>query len=300
MMRKIKHILPLALLVLAFTACSQEETDALPGSKQPLTLTATIAEGVDTRATVNGEWDGGEQIALQVDAGNYYAYTVDREGNMTGNYYWQDGESVNIQGFCPSSLIDNQMVWTVSITQNNDDDYLNSDLLCSEQKNVTKNIDPGIFNFYHQTAKLVVNVQNGGYLSGGTDNNVSMTIGESDNIKISGTFTPMSIGITGTWNTDSGTTGTITPHTAATTSGYVATFEALVIPQTVSTGTLFQFYVGDVGPFRYEVPAGGSTWNAGTEYTYNVTLKAENKTVTVNSISAGGWGNGGSHDLETE
>ena len=88
--------------------------------------TATIAEGVDTRATVNGEWDGGEQIALQVDAGNYYAYTVDREGNMTGNYYWQDGESVNIQGFCPSSLIDNQMVWTVSITQNNDDDYLYS------------------------------------------------------------------------------------------------------------------------------------------------------------------------------
>ena len=93
----------------------------------------------------------------------------------------------------------------------------------------------------------------------------------------------------------------ITPHTAATTSGNAATFEALVIPQTVNAGTtLFQFNVGEVGPFTYEVPAGGIMWETGMKYTYNVTLKAENQTVTVNSISAGGWGNGGSHDLETE
>ena len=103
----------------------------------------------------------------------------------------------------------------------------------------------------------------------------------------------------GEW-TNHSNQGTITPHKAATANSCAATFEALVIPQTVSTGTLFQFYVGNVGPFRYTVPAEGITWNAGMEYTYNVTLKAENQTVTVNNITAGGWGDGGSHNLETE
>ena len=298
-MSNMKHTLGYIAVLLLCAACTQDDISSPSGGVEgatPLTLTATIAGGSDTRATVNGDWEGGEQIALQVNTGQYYDYTVDRNGNMTGNYYWQDGDNVNIQGFCPSSLIDNQMVWTVSVTQNNNDDYLNSDLLCSEIMTVTKNIKPGYFNFHHQTAKLVVNVQNGGYLSGVTNNNVSMIIGESNNIKISGTFTRIITGTAGSWNTTSGTTGTITPHTAATASGCAATFEALVIPQTVGAGTiLFQFNVGNVGPFTYQVLAEGITWEAGKVYTYNVTLKAENQIVTVSSINAGGWGNGGTN-----
>lgn len=302
-MRKMKYMLFFTLATFALAACTQDDiTSPVMGVEEvtPLTLTATIAGGADTRATVDNDWEGGEKIALQVNVGDYYDYTVDQDGNMTGNYYWLDGDNVNIQGFCPSRLIDNNMVWTVGSTQNDDTVYRNSDLLCSSMIPVDKNADVKYLNFYHQTAKLVVNVKNEGYLSGGTNSAISMFIGENDNIKISGTFTRIINGTAGRWNTASGTSDTITPHKATTTNGCAATFEALVIPQTVSTGTLFQFTVGDVGPFRYEVPAGGITWNAGMEYTYNVTLKAENQTVTINSITAGGWGDGGSHNLETE
>ena len=55
----------------------------------------------------------------------------------------------------------------------------------------------------------------------------------------------------------------------------LVSFGALVIPQTISEGqTLFTFTV-DEQTYYYEVPSGGITWNAGTEYTYNVTIKSD-------------------------
>ena len=300
-MRKTRHILSLVLAVLIFVACTQDETGTLPNGKQPLTLTATIAGGANTRATVDNNWAGGEQIALQVDAGQCYTYTTDQNGRMTGNYYWPDNvQSIYIQGFCPSGKIKGGELCSVEKDQSIAENYQNSDLLCSNLQNINKESSYNALTFYHQTAKLIVNVTNNDYLSEEANSDVSMTI---NGLYTSATFasptTQTSTIWAGEW-TNHSNQGTIAPHKAATANGCAATFEALVIPQTVSTGILFQFYVGDVGPFRYTVPAGGITWNAGMEYTYNVTLKAENQTVTVNSISAGGWGNGGNHNLETE
>ena len=185
-MRKMKYMLFFTLATFALAACTQDDiTSPVMGVEEvtPLTLTATIAGGADTRATVDNDWEGGEQIALQVNSGTYYDYTVDQDGNMTGDYYWQDGETADIQGFCPSSLISNNMVWTVGSTQNDDTVYRNSDLLCSLKQTVSKNAGVRDLAFYHQTAKLVVNVKNEGYLSGGTNSAISMFIGENDNIK---------------------------------------------------------------------------------------------------------------------
>lgn len=254
--------------------------DTLPDGARPLTLTATLAGNADTRATVDGDWDGGEKVALQVDAGNYYDYTViDQDGRMTGNYNWQDGENVNIQGFCPSDKIKDNQVCSVETDQSIDSNYYNSDLLCSTTESVSKENPYNMLAFYHQTAKIVVNVKNSGYLSGGTNGKISMAIGGTDGIYTSATFSkPIFVDSetllwTGKW-TNLGDKKPITPHKATTASGCVATFEALVIPQTVSAGTtLFQFNVGDVGPFRYTVPTGSSIkWDIRTMYTYNVTL----------------------------
>ena len=142
-----------------------------------------------------------------------------------------------------------------------------------------------MLSFYHQTAKLVVNVKKEGYLYSGANGNISMTIGENSNIKLSGTFTAFNFGTTtGIWNSTSGIPGTITPDKAVNSGNYAATFEALVIPQTVNSGTLFQFYVGDVGPFRYTVPTGGITWETRREYTYNVTLKNATSTRSTGTL----------------
>ena len=302
-MRKMKHILSLALATFTLSACTHDDISSPSGGVEgatPLTLTATIAGGANTRATVDNNWAGGEQIALQV-AGQYYTYTTDQNGRMTGNYYWPDNvQSIYIQGFCPSGKIKGGELCSVEKDQNIGENYQNSDLLCSDLQSINKESSYNALTFYHQTAKLIVNVTNNDYLSGGANNDVSMTI---NGLYTSATFanptTQTSTIWAGEW-TNHSNQGTITPHKAATANSCAATFEALVIPQTVSTGTLFQFYVGNVGPFRYEVPAEGITWETGKVYTYNVTLKAENQTVTVNSINTGGWGDGGNYDLETE
>ena len=79
----------------------------------------------------------------------------------------------------------------------------------------------------------------------------------------------------------------------------LVSFGALVIPQTINEGnTLFSFTV-DEQTYYYEVPSGGITWSAGTEYTYNVTIIGEAE-VVVNSVTQGNWGNGGSYDLSTQ
>ena len=299
-MKKTKHILFLTLAAFALAACTQDE---LTNVTKPLTITAIIAGGADTRATVDGDWEIGDEVALWVQDRGVFQYKVTNAklGTMTGYYYYQDSDNSSyVQAIYPYSAatglqnFDSGILWNVKDDQNTTNNYEGSDLLCSNLKTLSPD-GTGMISFYHQTAKVVVNVTNDGYLSGATDADVSMTIGENNNINLSGTFAPFRFGETaGEWN-NLGTPGTIIPRKATNTH-----FEALVIPQTVSTGTLFQFYVGNVGPFRYTVPAEGITWNAGTKYTYNVTLKAENLTVTVNSITAGGWGDGGSHNLETE
>ena len=55
----IHTFLALALL-LAATACTQDDARTLPDGTQPLTLTAAIEGSADTRATVDNRWNGNE------------------------------------------------------------------------------------------------------------------------------------------------------------------------------------------------------------------------------------------------
>ena len=303
-MSKMKHTLCYMAALVGFAACTQDELTGDAGKGQyPLTLTATVAGGADTRATVEGTWDGSEEIALKVDGDDdTYTYTVeDTNGNMSGDYYWKSTDDITVQGFYPFEAA-TATEWKVETQQDIKENYQGSDLLVSQKEQITwEGKDNASLSFYHRTAKVVVNVTNNGYLSGGTNDNVSMTInGLFTSASFTSSTTQTGTIWAGTWSNHSNQKD-ITPHKAETTSDYAATFEALVIPQTVSAeSTLFQFYVGDVGPFHYTVPTEGIAWQAGMKYTYNMTLKAENKIVTVNSIKAGDWGNGGSYNLGTE
>ena len=274
--------------LVGFAACTQDELTSDTGKDQyPLTLTATVAGGTDTRATVDGTWDGSEEIALKVDGDDAtYTYTVeDTNGNMSGDYYWKSTDNITVQGFYPYAMVENNnWIWTMEDDQSSDVAYQSGDVLCSEYKTVNYG-ETSSLTFYHQTAKVVVNVTNNGYLSGGTNDNVSMTInGLSTSASFTSPTTQTGTIWAGRWSNHNNPQD-ITPHKVATTNGYAATFEALVIPQTVSAGsTLFQFYVGDVGPFSYEVPAEGITWETGMVYTYNMTLTM-NGTVTVDIVT---------------
>ena len=91
MKRHTLYTFPALALLLAATACTQDDAGTLPDGTQPLTLTAAIEGSADTRATVDGTWETGETVALQVTDGDgtqWYDYTVDDRGNLSGEYYW--------------------------------------------------------------------------------------------------------------------------------------------------------------------------------------------------------------------
>ena len=91
MKRHTLYTFPALALLLAATACTQDDAGTLPDGTQPLTLTAAIEGSADTRATVDNRWNGDETIALQVTDGDgteWYEYKTDGEGKLSGNYYW--------------------------------------------------------------------------------------------------------------------------------------------------------------------------------------------------------------------
>ena len=292
-MSDMKHTLLVSIAALiGFTACSQDDISS-PAGTSPLTLTAAIEGEATTRATVDGTWEAEDAITLSIDA-NTYTYQYGTEGwTSSAPYFWQEEDtpiSVSAYSFGGKAT----GAYAVQADQSTDDSYLSGDLLYAPAVEVTYKAEASL-TFYHQTAKVVVHVKNDGYLSGNWNHgDVSMTIGENNNINLSGTFTPFS-GVdrtAGTWN-NLGTPGTITPHDAALAANCAASFEALVIPQNITAGTtLFQFKVGGGDPFRYKVPEAGITWETGKVYTYNITLTMDGTVTVDNGIGLpDGWEN---------
>ena len=239
MKRYTLHTFSTLALLLAATACTQDDVGTLPDGMQPLMLTAAIEGNAETRATVDGTWDTGEAVALQVTDGDgteWYDYTVDDKGNLSGEYYWTNPSSITVQGLYPNIMAEsNDWTWTVADDQSTDEAYQSGDLLCSESKSVGFSQTPNL-TFYHQTAKVVVNIKQEGLPTsiGATADNISLTIGDGGILTMDGSFTIPTTADNdsrwlGTWASGS-TKGSIKPHLATTTeTDNIATYEALVI-----------------------------------------------------------------------
>lgn len=278
------HTFSALALLLAATACTRDDEGTLPDGTQPLTLTAAIEGSADTRATVDNRWNGNETIALQVTDGDgteWYDYTVDDKGNLSGEYYWTKPSPITVQGICPATAVEST-TWSVKSDQSSDADYQSGDLLCSESKTVSFAQTPAL-TFYHQTAKVVVNIKGDGLPEsiGATPGDIYLTIGEGDILALDGAFTlPTAAGADGRWLgtwTTGATKGSISPHLASTpATGYFATYEALVIPQNVTAGTRLLAFTAKkgttvYGPFYYTLQK-DAEWKPGHVYTYDITI----------------------------
>lgn len=293
------HTFSALALLLAATACTRDDARTLPDGTQPLTLTAAIEGSAGTRATVDNRWNGNETIALQVTDGDgteWYDYTVDDKGNLSGEYYWTKPSPITVQGICPATAVEST-TWSVKSDQSSDADYQSGDLLASELTNVNYGSTAHL-TFRHQTAKVVVNVSREGLPDaiGATASDISLGIGEDENILMDGTFTLPTVGTGyGTW-TPGTTEGSITPHLAtATETGNFATYEALVIPQDMAAGTRLLIFTAEkddtgYGPFYYMLQ-NDTEWKAGYKYTYNVTITLYGLQVSVDTGSMT-WDNG--------
>ena len=240
MKRHTLYTFPALALLLAATACTQDDAGTLPDGTQPLMLTAAIEGSADTRATVDNRWNGNETIALQITDGNgteWYDYMVDDKGNLSGDYYWTKPGSITVQGLYPNIMVESNG-WTWGVEE-----------------------DPESI--------------------GATPGDIYLTIGEGDILTMDGSFSLPTAADSddrwlGTWASGS-TKGSIKPHLATTpATGNFATYEALVIPQDVATGTKLLTFTAEkdgtsYGPFYYTLK-GDAKWQAGYVYTYDITI----------------------------
>ncbi len=312
----------LLLLAGILSACSHDDlTETRPAeNSEPLVLTAVMADATtDTRATPDNSWEGTETVIVEV-IDNYDntttpdwtqakkgIYTAGTDGKLT----FTSGEQSSWLSDDETKLVrawhygDDSKVhpdsWSVQRNQGTDDNYANSDLLFAQGR-VSGGQEIAL-KFYHQVAKVVVHVRNVGPVYESDD--VSVTIGDINNIVMNGTVSTDDMdGNYFNW-TQGNTMGTITayslgpqPLASDGNETSLASFAALVIPQTYNKSLLPYLVINN----RREYSCYASkdiVWKAGHSYTYEVTITKESG-VWVNNITVSDWGNGGNYDLTTE
>ena len=303
------------------SACSHDDlTETRPAENgEPLVLTAVMVDATTgTRATPDNSWEGTETVIVEVidnyDDTTTPDWTQAKRGIYTAS---TDGKLTFTSGEQSSWLSDNETKlvrawhygdnseehpdsWSVQRNQGTDDNYAKSDLLFAQGR-VSGGQEIAL-KFYHQVAKVVVHVRNVGPVYESDD--VSVTIGDINNIVMNGTVSTDDMdGNYFNW-TQGNTMGTITayslgpqPLASDGNETSLASFAALVIPQTVKEN---EYYLVINNRREYSCYASKDiVWKAGHSYTYEVTITKESG-VWVNNVIVSPWTPQDGGSLETE
>ena len=271
-----------ALLVcVGFVACSQDELvddNRLPEGKYPVVIQATGLQAVATpasRATVDGDWQGVTSVAVQVgtDVREYNTVTAsDADGYKTATlkssnpFYWQSTEPITVSAWWPYDATKPDVMPDVVVAadQNTLTGFTGSDFISAEAQPV-QFANPTL-TFSHRTAKVSVQlIAEDGVTF---DENTSVQLVNISGVKSGNTI------------------NTYQPDDAA------YTYLALLAPQTISGGSRFiQVTVG--GDNFYYTPTDDKPLEAGTRYTYTITVKADGSGIEVTEVREGEWTYGG-------
>ena len=299
------------------TACGDHSEDHMPAGKHPVRLVAAVQP--TTRSTaVDNAWTGGEQVAVEATS---YAkgaqpevkiYTAAADGALTADdpiwwtsdnewkrlraWYCADGSSA--AGGAHATAVPGK--WAVKPDQRGEG-YAQSDLLfATTEADYAKHVtDPVPMKFYHQTAKVVVNIVKAEYATS-ADRIRSLRIG-GDLLLEAGYVAPDASGaLTGDWGTG-GTRGAIEPRLLPAPmdpAQHVATYEALVIPQETAEKSMLTVETALGTTLYYNAPADAQPLAAGKVRTYNITVKADRLEVQI--AGGGAWSAGGEEPVASK
>ena len=304
----VRAIVLLAMAVTAMLASCSSENDVsdgnrLPEGQYPVTFTATGLEiSAATRATSDDTWDGDETVAVQVD-GVVKNYSADGSGANTTlkaaegvtPFYWKSADETKYISawYCGdgSTAADKKnatavpQTWSVQSDQRNQSNgYQESDFLYAPQIGIDFQGTKSLI-FYHQTAKVVVNIRKG--VANDADK-VTVTI----NAVKDGVFTtPLTnnCGLSAKTGVNPSGINSFrlgTPNTnvifkdEGNAEDALASFQALVIPQTLGSNTPIEIKIDGYDTFKY-TPT--ETLAGGTQYTYNLTIDGKEVKATVTS-----------------
>ena len=285
---KTRH-LAWAALTLALAACTQNEladNNRLPEGEYPvviratgLSVEATPQAAPSTRATVDGDWQGVQTVALKMgDAVKEYTVTAtDADGYKSATlsrtddpHYWTSRDPITVSAWWPFDNADITQMPAVKVAEDQSKlaDFQNSDFISAENRKVEFN-NPTL-EFTHRTARVTIELKPGtGFTSvaGATVSLVSLSA-------------------------DNGNPTAIKTYNA---SGN--TYEALTAPQTVAAGKPFIRVELGSGTFYFR-PQNNVVLAAGSRYKYTVKVNATG--LTLDGCTIGDWADGGSESGEAE
>ena len=256
MKRTTIHTSAALALLIGLAACTQDEVGFLPeGAKgTPIVFTATglkpAATAIaGTRATVDGNWEGVQSVAVLMD-GTVKAYdvmpsTADNTNatlTSTDPYYWTNHKDITVTAWWPYTAGETTPpAVKVKANQSAQKDFEGSDLIVADGQTVT--YGSPTLRFTHRTARVTIVL---------TDNTEGLA----------------SVQLTGL-STEGGNPDIIVPYDKGSN-----TYTAIVAPQNVAAGTAFIVCTFTNGKtFVYKMK-NATDWQAGGEYTYTVSLAA--------------------------
>lgn len=320
--------------MLLLAGCTQDKLadasqgEMLPEGKYPMTFTVTGLEATaTTRGTADDKWDGGEEVAVQVDGvvKKYVAVGYDKNATLKpadpdNAFYWQNtkdtkqvsawylGTGYNSD---PPTRTNPKWEWSVQSNQNNNNGYQQSDFLYAPETTCSFGGTSSL-TFSHKTAKVVINIRKYGVATDDED---------IESITILGTM------LTGkTYEKDGelkfagqgdSSRESITPYKLIARNEVsfeadkpaetaLASFQALVIPDNAIQQISIEIKMKGYAPFKYKLDVQGTPnkWESGMQYTYNLTIKGSEVTATVTSTEMtwkdgdnGGSGGNGSVEI---
>ena len=267
-------------LLLGLAACTQDELaddNRLPEGEYPvviratgLSVEATPQAAPSTRATVDGDWQGVQTVALKMgDAVKEYTVTASTDfksatlSRENDPYYWTSRDPITISAWWPFDNADITQMPAVKVAEDQSKlaDFQNSDFISAENRKVEFN-NPTL-EFTHRTARVAIELKPGtGFTSvdGATVSLVSLSA-------------------------DNGNPTAIKTYNA---SGN--TYEALTAPQTVAAGKPFVKVELGGGTFYFR-PQNNVVLEAGSRYKYTVKVNATG--LTLEGCTIGDWADGG-------
>ena len=272
--------IPAALaLLFALAACTQDELaeGTLPEGEYPvviratgLSVEATPQAAPSTRATVDGDWQGVQTVALKMgDAVKEYTVTASTDfksatlSRTDDPHYWTSRDPITVSAWWPLDDTDITRMPAVKVAEDQSTlaAFQGSDFISAENQTVTFS-DPKL-TFTHRTARITVALKPGTGITSVAGATVSLMSLSTDNEN------PTAIN---------------TYHASGN------SYEALTAPQTVAKGEPFIRVELGGGNFYFR-PQNDVVLEAGNRYTYTVKVNATG--LTLAGCEIGKWDDGG-------
>ena len=276
-------------LLIALTACTQDELaddNRLPEGEYPvviratgLSVEATPQAAPSTRATVDGDWQGVQTVALKMgDAVKEYTVTAtDADGYKSATlscendpHYWTSRDPITVSAWWPLDNTDITRMPAVKVAEDQSTlaAFQGSDFISAIDRTVEFN-DPKL-TFTHRTARVAIELKPGTGFTSVDGATVSLVSLSTDN---------------------ENPTAIKTYHASGN------SYEALTAPQTVAAGEPFiQVVLGD-GTFYFR-PQNDVVLEAGNRYKYTVKVNATG--LTLEGCTIGDWADGGGEEGAAE